>query len=158
MEPGKAVSTSNTHQTSQATHRTLGKSCIELQHHQSGVNCLDTIHLHSDLYLVASGGDDNSLSVSILRLSHEDGIVDATCLHTCEVPSAHAAQVSGKSQEYSNIHVSCLGVYKCEKIYKHFVSCCFQAIFINFNCVVFFRHFYIALHIIKMLLLWKYEL
>lgn len=59
--------------------------------HQSGVNGMDVMDLLDGRILVASGGDDNALTVSILSRQHNK--IDL--VYQCQELSAHSAQITG---------------------------------------------------------------
>ena len=91
--------------------QSLEKPLLELQHHQSGINCLSSIQLNSSVLLVASGGDDNGLSVSVIQFerSEIDGI-ELDLAKTYKTSNAHAAQVSG-------MYISIINLQKFFEIY-----------------------------------------
>lgn len=62
-----------------------------LKHHQSGVNGLDYIHLQDSDYLIASGGDDNALVVSLVRVDSEGVKIVKTGSCLC----AHSTEITG---------------------------------------------------------------
>ncbi|KAI8479652.1 WD repeat-containing protein 6, partial [Branchiostoma belcheri] len=68
---------------------------VLLQNHQSGVNAISIRRVDSDHYLLASGGDDNSLQVTVLAVQedtpNEPVIVT---MATSSVLSAHAATIT----------------------------------------------------------------
>ncbi|XP_040264605.1 WD repeat-containing protein 6 isoform X1 [Bufo bufo] len=76
----------------------LGPVCFTVSAHQCGVNSLCVQMTMDGQYLVASGGDDNSISVCWLTLDHtsqEDPRGAVQLLRSVSVNSAHAAHVTG---------------------------------------------------------------
>ncbi|KAM4022129.1 tRNA (34-2'-O)-methyltransferase regulator WDR6 isoform 1-T2 [Anomaloglossus baeobatrachus] len=70
----------------------LGSVCFTASVHQCGINSLCVRMIKDGQYLVASGGDDNSICVSLLILDHNEG---AQLLRSVSANSAHAAHVTG---------------------------------------------------------------
>lgn len=64
-----------------------------LQPHMSGINALDVIALQmsSNLWLVASGGDDNSIHLSVFQYQN----FTFNVLHEHHTDKAHATQITG---------------------------------------------------------------
>ncbi|KAJ1111028.1 hypothetical protein NDU88_008366 [Pleurodeles waltl] len=85
----------------------LGVPCLTVSAHQSGINSLHIREVETGRYLVASGGDDNSLHVCLISIEQTTGSPDAhvhrepmpepriCLLKKFGVPSAHAAHVTG---------------------------------------------------------------
>ncbi|XP_071947066.1 tRNA (34-2'-O)-methyltransferase regulator WDR6-like isoform X2 [Antedon mediterranea] len=80
-----------------------GASGIEENHkplftkriHQSGINTMDIVNTGSD-YLLASGGDDNAIHVTILKVRiQENGHIKFDVGDSFSIPSAHATLISG---------------------------------------------------------------
>ncbi|XP_011869820.1 PREDICTED: WD repeat-containing protein 6 [Vollenhovia emeryi] len=67
--------------------------------HQSGINCFDLIEngdLDEDEYLLATGGDDNLLSVICFKIcTSEDNQLSAEILSKWSTASAHSAKIVG---------------------------------------------------------------
>ncbi|XP_014662156.1 PREDICTED: WD repeat-containing protein 6-like [Priapulus caudatus] len=63
--------------------------------HQSGVNSICLSSLPDDKLLVASGGDDNSLRLTVLQTARRDAGVTMEIICTHVEASAHAAQITG---------------------------------------------------------------
>lgn len=59
--------------------------------HQSGINALDVLPIQDKLFLVLSGGDDNSLAMNHILIA--EGTV--TNLEEHITPDAHSAQITG---------------------------------------------------------------
>ncbi|XP_056380771.1 WD repeat-containing protein 6 [Hyla sarda] len=76
----------------------LGPVCFTVSTHQSGINSLCIQMTTEGQYLVASGGDDNSICVYWLILDHnsqDDPKGGVQLLRSVSVSSAHAAHVTG---------------------------------------------------------------
>lgn len=76
----------------------LGSICFTLSTHQCGINSLCVQMCSDGQYLVASGGDDNSICVCWLKLDYmsQDGPQGGVqLLRTVSATSAHAAHVTG---------------------------------------------------------------
>ncbi|XP_063797201.1 tRNA (34-2'-O)-methyltransferase regulator WDR6 [Pseudophryne corroboree] len=76
----------------------LGTLCLTVSAHQCGINSLHVQRTTAGHYMVASGGDDNSIHICWLTLDHvpEDGETgSAQLLKSFSTPSAHAAHVTG---------------------------------------------------------------
>nr|XP_006818580.1 PREDICTED: WD repeat-containing protein 6-like [Saccoglossus kowalevskii] len=61
--------------------------------HQSGVNSLAVLQVKDDIFVIASGGDDNG--VSLLLIHVDDSNFSISVIDMFKIPSAHAAQVTG---------------------------------------------------------------
>ncbi|XP_072178012.1 tRNA (34-2'-O)-methyltransferase regulator WDR6-like [Diadema setosum] len=72
-----------------------GRIVLSWKAHQSGVNAMAVRQIGADLWLVVSGGDDNALTVSLLRLSVDDHSLQSSVLDVHHLHRAHAAQVTG---------------------------------------------------------------
>ncbi|KAM4652828.1 tRNA (34-2'-O)-methyltransferase regulator WDR6 [Discoglossus pictus] len=70
----------------------LGPLCLTLRAHQCGINSLQIQETKDGGYLVASGGDDNSVQLSVVSVDRSVGV---RLLHESSVPSSHAAHVTG---------------------------------------------------------------
>ncbi|XP_077992501.1 tRNA (34-2'-O)-methyltransferase regulator WDR6-like isoform X2 [Glandiceps talaboti] len=68
--------------------------CV-LNTHQSGINSLAIQHYQGNDYLVATGGDDNALCVTLVELHAENATHSITVKDQYSIPSAHAAQITG---------------------------------------------------------------
>lgn len=85
----------------------LGVPCLTVSAHQSGINSLQIRETETGRYLVASGGDDNSLHVCLISIDQTAGLPDAhvhtesmpePCICVLKkfcMPSAHAAHITG---------------------------------------------------------------
>jgi hypothetical protein len=66
--------------------------------HQSGINSFDWLHLQGDKYLLATGGDDRALVLSLIRIisptlrENMQGEVVVQWRDDC----AHASQITGE--------------------------------------------------------------
>jgi WD40 repeat protein len=65
-------------------------SVFEMRFHESGINSLDVIQLN-DVYLIASGGDDNSLILSLLK--SYNNCLNRICF--VEEKYVHSSQITG---------------------------------------------------------------
>ncbi|XP_068108782.1 tRNA (34-2'-O)-methyltransferase regulator WDR6 [Hyperolius riggenbachi] len=76
----------------------LGPACFMLSPHQCGINSLHLQKTEEGQYLLASGGDDNSIHVCRLKLDHnsEDSSSGGfQLLQSFSLVSSHAAHVTG---------------------------------------------------------------
>ncbi|XP_022096573.1 WD repeat-containing protein 6-like isoform X2 [Acanthaster planci] len=72
------------------------QSLLSIEAHQSGINALCMSQLDGNRFLLASGGDDNSIQLSLLSVSAEsDRNIRVSVEHTHSITCAHAAQVTG---------------------------------------------------------------
>ncbi|XP_061194456.1 tRNA (34-2'-O)-methyltransferase regulator WDR6-like isoform X1 [Saccostrea echinata] len=62
-----------------------------LRHHQSGVNGMDWLHYKDDDFLIATGGDDNALFISLVQF--DDDFIRAKAKGFCLC--AHATEITG---------------------------------------------------------------
>uniref|UniRef100_K1QY02 tRNA (34-2'-O)-methyltransferase regulator WDR6 n=1 Tax=Magallana gigas TaxID=29159 RepID=K1QY02_MAGGI len=83
-----------------------------MKHHQSGVNGLDYIHLQDDDYLIASGGDDNALVVTLVRINSEGVKVVTTGSCLC----AHSTEITATADELDlfTVVISGEGLATCQ--------------------------------------------
>ncbi|KAG8435956.1 hypothetical protein GDO86_007161 [Hymenochirus boettgeri] len=76
----------------------LGHPCLIVTAHQCGINSLCVQENKDGHYLVASGGDDNSIHICCVAIDRTCGGDQRTNFHLLQeisVPSAHAAHVTG---------------------------------------------------------------
>ena len=67
-------------------------ACVALRSlHQSSIKALDAIELADDSWLIASGGDDNALGLTVLEMDDETSEYANSALI---MPNAHAAAVN----------------------------------------------------------------
>ncbi|XP_055955530.1 WD repeat-containing protein 6 [Patella vulgata] len=69
--------------------------CFTIKCHQSGINSIDILSVSDSEYLLASGGDDNSLTVHKLILLHKTSPIQFQVVKTGSEVTAHAAQITG---------------------------------------------------------------
>ncbi|XP_062614048.1 tRNA (34-2'-O)-methyltransferase regulator WDR6-like isoform X2 [Saccostrea cucullata] len=62
-----------------------------LSHHQSGVNGMDWLHYKDDDFLIASGGDDNAICISLVQF--DDDVIRVKAKGSCLC--AHATEITG---------------------------------------------------------------
>lgn len=70
------------------------KPFFTVQHHESGINAFD-VYIDANRMIVATGGDDQAIVISILNLQVESNELIVSVLKTKRFPYIHTAQVNG---------------------------------------------------------------
>ncbi|ESO81945.1 hypothetical protein LOTGIDRAFT_170485 [Lottia gigantea] len=75
--------------------------CFKLKCHQSGINSLDTYKIDKNKYVIASGGDDNCLSVSMVSLDNTDNTGSFTLVKSGQNINTHSAQITDDTGSFT---------------------------------------------------------
>ncbi|XP_078668527.1 tRNA (34-2'-O)-methyltransferase regulator WDR6-like [Branchiostoma floridae x Branchiostoma belcheri] len=102
---------------------------VLLKNHQSGVNAVSIRRVDNDHYLLASGGDDNSLQVTVLAVQEDTPNKPVmVTMATSSVQSAHAATITGVHivDDCTILTTSVdqrMNMWKCQLILKPTTQC-----------------------------------